>query len=132
MKECGKNTSIERGARFGYNITLGSGSHIGVNARLQSGGGITLGKGIMMGPDVIIITEDHKHDDANEPIWAQGTYTAPVIIEDGVWIGTRVIILPGVKIGKSSIIGAGSVVTKDVPAYSIVAGNPAKVVRNRK
>jgi maltose O-acetyltransferase len=56
----------------------------------------------------------------------------PVIIEDDVWIGARVIILPGVKIGKGSIVGAGAVVTKDVEPYSIVAGVPAKLIRKRK
>jgi len=132
IKECGNNIFIGRGAKFGYNITLGSGSAIGPYALLRSSGGISFGRRVRMGPDVIILTEDHKHDDANKPIGVEGNYTAPVIIEDDVWIGTRVIILPGVNIGKSSIIGAGSVVAKDVPAYSIAVGNPAKVVRNRK
>ena len=59
------------------------------------------------------------------------TRPRPVIIEDDVWIGTKVIILPGVHIGKGSVIGAGAVVTKNIPAYSIAAGNPAVVKRNR-
>jgi len=143
---CGRNINVERGAVFGYNvksnikrgalfrynIKIGSNSQIGVNAHLNSSGGITIGENIMMGPDVIILTRSHKHDDICVPMRYQGSYMAPVTIEDDVWIGTRVIILPGVSIGRSSIIGAGAVVTKDVPSYSIVAGNPARVVRKRK
>ena len=66
-------------------------------------------------------------------MWQQGfTEVDPIVIEDDVWIGARVIILKGVTIGKGSIIGAGSVVTKDVEPYSIVGGNPAKLIRKRK
>ena len=61
----------------------------------------------------------------------QGSTRKWVIIEDDVWIGTRAIILPGTRIGKGSIIGAGSVVTKDVPQYSIVGGNPARILKTR-
>ena len=60
------------------------------------------------------------------------TQPKKIIIEDDVWLGSRVIVLPGVTIGKGSIIGAGTVLTKSVPPYSIVAGNPGKIVRNRK
>ncbi len=64
---------------------------------------------------------------------AQGmTETKPVTIEDDVWIGTRVIILPGLTIGRGSILGAGTVVTKDIPPFSVVVGNPGRIVKNRK
>ena len=87
----------------------------------------------MMGRDVIIMASSHKFDDCNIPMRLQGYKPVKeVIIEDDVWIGHRVIILPGVNIGKGSIIGAGSVVTRDVPQYAIVGGIPAKIIRYRK
>ena len=115
---------------FGYDLEIGDYSGLGLNARLD-GPGIVIGNNVLMGPDAVILTGNHKHDDITMPIQAQGIETAPVIIEDDVWIGTRVIILPGIRIGKSSIIGAGAVVSKDVPPFSIAVGNPARVVRKR-
>lgn len=86
----------------------------------------------MMGPDVIIPTSEHNHTRTDITIRCQGKLpTKGVEIGNDVWIGTRVIILPGVKIGDSSIIGAGAVVTKDVPSYTIVGGNPAKILKYR-
>lgn len=67
----------------------------------------------------------------NVPMAMQGLENLPVTVGDDVWIGSRVMILPGVKIGKGSIIGAGAVVTKDIPEYSIVGGVPAKLIRSR-
>lgn len=86
----------------------------------------------MMAPDVIIIGENHQFSRLDVPMRLQGYQEyPPVYIDDDVWIGARVIILPGITIGKGSILGAGSVVTKDVPPFSIVAGNPARIIRNR-
>ena len=132
FQKCGKNVNVERGAWFGYNIEIGDNSGIGINSELNTPGGIFIGNNVMMGPDVMIITQNHKHDDITKPMLEQGFERAPVIIEDDVWIGTRVIILPGVKIGRSSIIGAGAVVTKDIPPFSIAGGNPAKVIKKRE
>ncbi len=88
----------------------------------------------MMGEDVMIITNTHNFENCDIPMRTQGLNYISVTIEDDVWIGSRVIILPGgVKIEKGSIIGAGAVVTKDVPEYSIVGGGvPAKLIRSRK
>lgn len=85
-----------------------------------------------MGPDVVIISHNHIFSDLTKPMTLQGLEKPRrVIIEDDVWIGARVIILPGRKIGKSAIIGAGSVVTKDVPEYAIVGGNPSRILKYR-
>ena len=130
IKKCGKNIIVERGAWFGYDLEIGDYSGLGLNARLD-GPEIVIGNNVLMGPDVMILTGIHKHDDITIPIQAQGIETAPVIIEDDVWIGTRAILLPGIRIGRSSIIGAGAVVAKDVPPFSIAVGNPAKIVRKR-
>ena len=87
----------------------------------------------MMGPNCVIYTRNHKIDRLDIPMCQQGdTVEKPVTIGDDVWIGSNVIILPGVKIASHSVIGAGAVVTKDVDEYSVVAGNPAKVVKMRK
>jgi len=131
FKKCGKNINVERGAWIGYDVEIGDNSGIGINAQLNTKGGIFIGDNVMMGPDVVILTQGHKHNDISRPMNEQGFKMAPVIIEDDVWIGIRAIILSGVKIGRSSIIGAGAVVTKDVPPFSIVAGNPAKVIKKR-
>lgn len=129
---CGKNVNIERRAYFGdgKGIFIGNNSTIGVNCKIQRN--VKIGNDVMMGEDVIIITNTHKFDDCNIPMRIQGSKILPVTIEDDIWIGSRVFILPGVKIGKGSIIGAGAVVTKDVPEYSIIGGIPAKLIRSRK
>jgi len=131
FKKCGKNIIVERGAYFGYDIEIGDYSGIGINAHLDGAASIIIGNHVMIGPDVVIVTANHKHDDITRPMMGQGFERAPVIIEDDVWIGWRAIILPGVRIGRSSIIGAGAVVAKDVPPFSIVVGNPARVVKKR-
>ena len=132
FRKCGKNINVERGAWVGYNIEIGDNSGIGINAQLNASGGVTIGKNVMMGPDVVILTQDHKHDDVTKSMMEQGFEKASVIIEDDVWIGIRVIILAGVRIGRSSIIGAGAVVTKDIPPFSIAGGNPARAIKQRE
>lgn len=95
-------------------------------------GGGRIGSHVMMGPEVYIYTQNHNFSRIDIPMDQQGwTEEKPVTIDDDVWIGARVTILPGVIIGKGSIIGASAVVTKDVPPYSVVAGNPAVVVKKR-
>lgn len=127
---CGKNVNIDRMVILGKNIKLGDYSGIGRNSYISDH--VKIGKYVMMGPDCLIYTRNHQFSDVENPMCFQGFQDYKmVIIEDDVWIGGRVIILPGVKIGKGSIIGAGSVVTKDVDAYSIVAGNPAKIIGTR-
>ena len=86
----------------------------------------------MMGPECIIYTVNHKFSDTAVPMNQQGFSEAKeVVIGDDVWIGGRVIILPGVKIGSGAVIGAGAVVTKDVPDRAVVGGNPAKIIKYR-
>ena len=131
LDHCGENVNIEQGARFDNRISLGDNSGIGVNAFISAH--VTIGNDVMMGPDCVILTSNHGFDSLDIPMWKQPfSAPKPVVIEDDVWIGTRVIILPGVRVGTGSIIGAGSVVTHDVEPYSIVGGNPAKLIRYRK
>lgn len=130
---CGKDARIEPRAFFhsGRNISLGDRSGIGENAKLR--GIITIGNDVMIGEDVLMITANHKYKRTDIPMCEQGfTEEKPIIIGNDVWIGSRVIILAGVKVGKGAIIGAGAVVAKDVPERAIVVGNPAKVIKFRK
>lgn len=131
LNHCGKNVNIEKGAQFAYDVSLGDNSGIGVNAYIASK--VTIGNDVMMGPHCMLFTSNHSMDDTSIPMWKQGfSQPRPIIIEDDVWIGARVIILPGVHVGTGSVIGAGSVVTHDVEPYSVVAGNPARLIRKRK
>lgn len=128
----GKNVNVEQGAYFGSgrDIEIGDNSGIGINCHLPSN--VKIGKDVMIGPDVLIIGENHDFSDINVPMRLQGYKSSePVRISDDVWIGARVIILPGVKIGKGVVIGAGAVVTKDIPPYAICVGNPARVIKFR-
>lgn len=130
LDSCGKNVNIEKGANFAQHVELGDYSGIGINASIAPY--VTIGANVMMGPECIIYTRNHEFRDTQRPMCQQGFQEHKrVIICDDVWVGGRVVILPGVTIGKGSIIGAGSVVTKDVPEYSIVAGNPAVVKKKR-
>lgn len=131
LENCGKNVNIEKNANFSTRVRLGDYSGIGVNARI--GGKCIIGKYVMMGPNCTIYSRNHEFSDVTKPMMEQGySEDKEVIIGDDVWIGGNVTILPGVKIGSHSIIGACSVVTKDVPEYAIVAGNPASIKKFRK
>jgi maltose O-acetyltransferase len=112
---------------YGYNITVGKNFFANHNCIFLDANRITIGDHVMIGPSVQIAAACHpleadKRRQGNE-------FSKPVIIEDDVWIGAAAIILPGVTIGKGSVIGAGSVVTKDVPSGVVVAGNPAKIIK---
>ena len=110
---------------------IGDYSSINHNSSILFGGGVFVGKYVMIGPNVVITSGGHRFDDISIPMRFQECYFEKVTIEDDVWIGASSVILPGVRIGKGSVIGAGSVVTNDVEPYSVVVGNPAKVLRYR-
>lgn len=97
------------------------------------GGEITIGNDVMMGPECVIISRNHEFSDTTIPMRLQGYRNeGPCTIGDDVWIGRRVMIMPGVKIGSHAIIAAGAIVTKDVPEWAVVAGVPAVVKKYRK
>lgn len=131
FKEYGGDDIIERGAYIPQGMSIGYHSGIGINAHIH--GAITLGDNCMMGANVTIYTTNHTTARTDIPMWQQGFDTPrPVVIGNDVWIGGHVIILPGVHVGDGAILAAGAVVVKDVPAYAIVAGNPAVVKKYRK
>lgn len=130
VESCGKHVNFERGARFNPELSIGDYSGVGVNCLVS--GRTYIGSHVMMGPDCIMYSYSHAYDRLDIPMDQQGfEEPTPIHIGDDVWIGARVIILPGVSIGSHCIIGAGAVVTKDVPDYAVVGGVPAKVIRYR-
>lgn len=133
FKKAGYTFNINRGAYFGNgaNLSIGVNSSIGRNCQLAND--VTIGEDVMMAPEVIIFSVGHETSDIELPMRLQGNSLAkPVTVGNDVWIGQRAIILPGIKIGNGAIIAAGSVVTKDVPDYAVVGGNPARVIKSRK
>ncbi|QIR15100.1 acyltransferase [Shewanella aestuarii] len=132
FKETKKNININKYVDFGSgaNIKLGENSSFGNYCQIAND--LECGDNVMMAPEVVIFSVNHAHDRTDIPLIKQGNLAPrPVRIHDDVWIGQRAMIMPGVTINKGSIIAAGSIVTKDVPEYSIVGGNPAKFIRKR-
>lgn len=126
----GKNANIEKQAYFTPGLEIGDNSGVGI--RCEVNGPCKIGNDVMMGPEVVIYTSTHAHDRIDITMIEQGfEEVRPVTIGNDVWIGRRAMIMPGVNIGNGCIVGAGAVVTKDVPDYCIVGGVPAKVVKRR-
>jgi maltose O-acetyltransferase len=118
---------------FGSGVNVEIGYKSSLNKGAWIGNDTIIGDYVMMGPYVSILSGSHNFNSIEIPMTEQGaTVRKPVVIGNDVWIGTKVIILPGLNIGSHSIIGAGSVVTKNVPEYAIVAGSPAKIIKFRK
>jgi acetyltransferase-like isoleucine patch superfamily enzyme len=118
--------------RLAKGITIGDRSSVGDYSFLGAAGGVLIGERVLMGQRVSIHSQNHVFADPHAPIQLQGTTQQGVVIEDDCWIGSGTIILDGVRIGRGSILSAGTVVTKDVPAQSIVAGVPGRVVGTRE
>lgn len=120
----------EKGSKIliGNNVSL----NYNVSLNADSSGEIVIGDDVLIGPMTIFRASNHNFDSIDLPIRKQGHTAGKIVIENNVWIGANVIVLPNVKIGESSIIGAGSIVTKDIPPFSIAVGNPAKVIRTRE
>ena len=119
-------------AQKGKGITIGNRTGIGARAFLAGQGGIIIGDDVITGPNVQIFSENHNFSDLTQTIKQQGVTKQTTVIGNNCWIGSSVTILAGVIIGDGCVIAAGSVVTKPVPANSVVAGVPAKVVKSRE
>lgn len=134
FKKCGSNVNVERGAWFGTgkNVIIGDNSGIGVNARILNN--TIIGKDVMMGPNFFILESGHVFNRTDIPMQKQGTVKerAKVVIEDDVWIGRDVMVIGSKLIKRGSIIGARTLLTKNYPEYSIVGGNPSRLIRSRK
>jgi acetyltransferase-like isoleucine patch superfamily enzyme len=119
------------GGPIGEGLVMGNNSNIGPYNYIGCSGKITIGNNVMLAPRVSIYAENHVFDNPNITIKAQGVTKMEVVIEDDCWIAANVVILAGVTIGKGSVVAAGSVVNDDVPAFSVVAGVPARVIKSR-
>lgn len=112
---------------YGFNIRLGDRVYVNFNLVVLDCAAVTIGNDVLIGPNVGIYTAGHPVDPG---LRREGLeFALPVTIEDGVWIGGHAVIAPGVRIGRNSVIGAGSVVTKDIPANVVAVGNPCRVIR---
>lgn len=132
LKKCGSNVIVKDRCYFGRGnrLTVGDRSQLGQNARL--GGAISIGDDCLMGPDVVMMATSHEYGRLDIPINLQGeSQEQEIVIGNDVWIGTRVIILPGCRIGNQCIIAAGAVVTRSFPDKCIIGGVPARILKER-
>ncbi len=135
------NVTIARGAviqctgvisQLGVGMSVGTNSAIGAYTFIGAQGGVQIGSDVIMGPRVNIHSEDHGYDDVNTPMRLQPVRRQGVVIENDCWIGAGAIILDGVRIGRGCVVAAGSVVNQSIPSYKVVAGVPARIVKDRK
>lgn len=130
---CGKDVNIERGAYFGSgrNVCLGSRSGIGLNARIKDN--TVIGNDVMMGPNFVVQESRHAFDRTDIPMGQQaGLPPQQVIIGNDVWIGADVMIVGNRRVNDGSILAARTVLVKVFPPYSIIGGNPSRLIRSRK
>jgi len=114
-----------------HHMRIGDGTWIGQQCFFHSAGGITIGRHVGVGPGVKMLTSTHAEAGRGIPILLAPLTTAPIVVEDDADLGIGSILLPGVTVGRGAQVGAGAVVTADVPAYAVVAGVPARVLRMR-
>jgi maltose O-acetyltransferase len=128
----------DKNSRFQNKVYIGNGKNLQIGEYCQINEhvfiqGAVIGNHVMIAPHVSLLAHMHKHDRTDIPMILQDrTKVNKVIVEDDVWLGRNAIIMPGIHIGKGSIVAAGAVVTKDVPEYTVVGGVPAKIIRKRK
>ncbi len=126
----GRDSTIEDFATVNNGVgavVIGDRTRIGLGCVLI--GPVTVGNDIMFAQNIVVSGLNHGYKDINIPPSLQEVETKPIVIEDAVWIGANAVITAGVTIGKHSVVAAGSIVTKSVPPFSVVGGNPAKLLR---
>lgn len=133
FKSCGVDVNVEHGALInsGWGIEIGDRSGIGLDAFIS--GPLVIGRDVIMGPNCTFLSINRDTSDTSRPMIEQGFQAPrPPVIEDDVWLGANVTVLPGRRIGTGSIVAAGAVVASDVPSFAVVAGNPARVIKQRR
>ena len=127
------NSKFENGIYISDSKNVRIGKYCRINENVFIQGSVKIGNYVMIAPNVTIHSSTHIYDDTSHPMVLNGLTNAKIVnIEDDVWIGRNSIILPGIRISKGSIIGANSVVNRDVEEYSIYGGVPAKLIKKRK
>lgn len=134
LGKLGERTVIQQGFRVTTpnKVKVGSHCNFAQGVFITGGGGVTIGDWVGIGPDTKIWSVNHRFEDPDRPWLLQGWEHKPVVIEDDVWLGANVFVMPGVTIGRGAIVSAGAVVSKSVPPFALVAGNPGRVVGWRK
>ena len=136
--EIGENTIVMHGAVLHvYNfrgmpqsgIRIGRDSLVGEYSVIRGQGGVTIGDRVYTSPFTQLLAVNHIFDDPNRPFIEQGITAQGIVIEDDVWLGAGAVITDGVRVGKGTVVAAGAVVTQDVPAHTVVAGVPARVIK---
>lgn len=131
----GRGASIRPSSYYGHDLgeglTVGDGSAIGPYSWIGASGFVEIGRDVLLGPRVVILPENHVFADETRTIKSQGVEREGIVIEDDCWLGANATILAGVRVGRGSVVAAGAVVNRDVPPYSIVAGVPARVLKQR-
>ena len=130
---CGSNVILDRDlvVTRPKNLHVGDNVYIGVNVWISAYTSVFIRAGVIIGPRLKLYTGNHNYESDKAIPYDDLTIVKKVIIEENVWIGGDVIILPGVTIGEGAVIGAGSVITKNVPVCAVVGGNPAKIIKER-
>jgi acetyltransferase-like isoleucine patch superfamily enzyme len=131
----GDGCGIHRGALlYPYGGSIRLGQRVGINPYcvIYGHGGLEIGNDVLIATGCVLIPANHRFDDPDRPINVQGIHRRGIVIEDDVWLGARVTVLDGVRIGRGAVVGAGAVVTADVPRYAIAVGVPARVAGSRK
>ena len=129
--DLGDNVSIHDNVYFFNMENMKFGNNVSVHPMcyFQASGGIEIGNDVSIAHGVTLMTQNHSYADISIPIKDQPVISKPIVIEDNVWIGAKATVLYGCKIAKNSVVAAGAVVTKDVPPNSVVAGVPARVIK---
>lgn len=133
MKRVGREVYIMRHCQVlsPEGISIGDFVCINHGSVLGGHGSLTIGNHVNIGPNVSVITANHRFNAFHQPMSQQGVTPAAVVIEDDVWIGANVVVLPGKRIGRGAIVGANAVVTHDVEPFAIVGGVPARLLKYR-
>ncbi len=126
----GPRSYIAAGCQIRDRLTVGKDSSL--NPHVTCAGTVTIGDGVRIASHAALYGFNHTFDDLDAPIWIQPLTVEGIVIEDDVWIGTHVVVCDGVTVGAHSVVAAGAVVTRDVPPWSVVAGVPARVLRDRR
>jgi acetyltransferase-like isoleucine patch superfamily enzyme len=126
----GDNSTIEDFSTINNgvgDVIIGSGTRIGMSNVII--GPVTIGNNVILAQNIVLSGLNHGYEDINTPPRLQKVTVNPIVVEDDVWIGANALLAAGVNIGKHTVIAGGSVVTKSVPPFSVVAGNPAKLIK---